>query len=42
VAHVEAVLHGLSVELRRGRWHGAVRQERPLGGGMVTTNALSK
>jgi hypothetical protein len=23
VAHVEAVLHGLRVEARRGRWHGA-------------------
>jgi hypothetical protein len=27
---------------QRGWWHEAVQQERPLGGGAVTTNALSK
>jgi hypothetical protein len=27
----KAVAHGMHVEARRGRWHGEVRQERPLG-----------
>jgi hypothetical protein len=39
-AHLEAVLHGLHVEAGRSRWQGVVRQERPLGGGAVTTDAL--
>jgi hypothetical protein len=38
--HLEAVLHGLRVEAGRSRWQGAVRQERPLGGGAVVTDAL--
>jgi hypothetical protein len=42
VAHVEAVLQGLCTETGRSRWHGVVRQERPLGGGTVTSDALSK
>jgi hypothetical protein len=31
----KAVAHGMCVEVGRGRWHGAVRQERPLGDGAV-------
>jgi hypothetical protein len=41
-AHVETVLHGLRVEAGRGRWHGAVQRERPLGGGAIVTDALSE
>jgi hypothetical protein len=31
----KAVAHGMRVEAGRGRWHGAVRQERRLGGDAI-------
>jgi hypothetical protein len=38
----KAVAHGMHMEAGRGRWHGAVRQERPLSGGTVGFNLVRR